>query len=881
VSEPVHPAFLSWFQHQGPEVPAQAARAVLELAADGATVPFITRYRKERTGNLDEVAVRRVLDAKELFDRIVSRQAIILESIERHAGLTPELRERILATFDLDELEDLYHPYRQQKKNRAAAAREAGLQPLADWIWNTGHGTETPLEGQTLELWAFTFRDEEKGVSEAKAAIEGARDILVERLAGDPGLRALVRRAYFEQGTLRATKTEKAKPHSKFEAYFAFQEKVSSLREPAASHRYLALRRGQSEGELQLAVGGPADDAEFETRLVAAFEQCACSVPDAPGAEVLRHAARIAFKNNVRTSIENEVHRVLKEAADATAAQVFAENVRRLLLEPPFGALPVLGIDPGIRSGCKLAVVDAAGGLRAHDVVQLQPEEQRPAARETLTRLAREAAVAAVAVGNGTGGREAEVFARQSLREAGIGVPVVLVSEAGASVYSTSDVARAEFPDLDATVRGAISIARRLQDPLAELVKIEPRAIGVGQYQHDVAHATLQKALDAVIEAAVNGVGVDLNTASPHLLSRVAGLGPALALEIAQHRVAHGLFRSRQQLLEVPRFGPKAFEQAAGFLRIRGGDHPLDDTGVHPERYAVLEALAARLGRAVSELMGPGAKLVREAGELEQELGSFTWRDIASELERPGRDPRGSFVPFSFREDVQKLEDLKPGMTCPGIVSNVTNFGAFVDIGVHQDGLVHVSQLGRSFVKEPREVVAPGDRVEVRVLKVDLEKKQISLSMRPAPRPERRPAARARPARPARPAHAPSSAASPQATALPAVGAAAASPAARPRRGRERPRPLQPPRPPQPPVATTAPPATAAVPPAPGDTTAGKPTPHTTHAERSPEARRPAETRRPGKPPSERRPEPPRRQAFNNPFAVLATLKVGAKGGKR
>ncbi|HVO11011.1 MAG TPA: Tex-like N-terminal domain-containing protein [Vicinamibacteria bacterium] len=862
MSDPLHPAFESWLQQRHPALPAPGARAVLELAAEGATLPFIVRYRKERTGNLDEVAVRQVLEAKDLFDRILSRQAIILESIERHATLTPELRARIEATFDLDQLEDLYHPFRQVKKNRAAAAREAGLEPLADWIWNTGHGTETPQEGQTLELWAFTFRNEEKGIADAKAAIEGARDILVERLASDPELRGLVRRAYLEQGSVRATKAEKAKPHSKFETYFAFQEKVLSLREPAGSHRYLAIRRGQSEGELQVVVGGPAEDGEFEARLVAAFEERACSVPDAPGAEVLRHAGRIAFKNNVRTSIENEVHRVLKDAADAVAAQVFAENVRRLLLEPPFGPRPVLAIDPGVRTGCKLAAVDAAGALKAHEVIHLQTDEQKTAAREALARMARESGAAAVSVGNGTGGREAEVFARRSLREAGLAVPVVLVSEAGASVYSTSDVARAEFPDLDATVRGAVSIARRLQDPLAELVKIEPRAIGVGQYQHDVARATLEKALDAVIEGAVNGVGVNVNTASPHLLSRVAGIGPALALAIVQHRQQKGLFRSRQQLLEVPRLGARAFEQAAGFLRIPDAENPLDNTAVHPERYAALEALAARLGRSLPELMGPGARLVREATSLRDQLGAFTWQDIVEELEKPGRDPRGRFTPFSFREDVQKLEDLKPGMTCPGIVSNVTNFGAFVDVGVHQDGLVHVSQLGRTFVKEPREVVAPGDRVEVRVLKVDLDKKQISLSMRPAtPRPQPRPAAKPRPARAGRPAST-------------AVATAMAERAAGPRAARTRTS-----SPPLRPVAAHPPRVSAEDHPAaaPAAEAAPPPTPRPAPPSQARDPR-PPESRRP-RPPAERRPEP-RRPAFNNPFAVLAGLKVPPKGSK-
>jgi len=854
VSESLPPAFDPWFAARCPDVSLAGARAVVELAAEGATVPFITRYRKERTGNLDEVAVRRALEAKELFEKILSRQRIIVESIERHATLSPELRERILSTWDLDALEDLYHPYRQQKKNRALLAREAGLEPLADWIWNCGHGTETPQEGQTLELWAFTFRNEEKSVPDAKSAVEGARDILVERLAGMPELRALVRRAYFEHGWLRATKSEKAKPHSKFETYFAFEERLSSLREPSSSHRYLAVRRGQAEDELQVAIGGPPDDPEFEARLVAAFESAACTVPDSPGAEVLRHAGRIAFKNNVRTSIENEVHRVLKEAADTAAAQVFAENVRRRLLEAPLGPRAVLGVDPGIRTGCKLAAVDATGRFVATDVFYLQADEQKAQAREAIGRLAREHAPAAVAVGNGTGGREAEVFVRAALRENGFDLPVVLVSEAGASVYSTSDVARAEFPDLDATVRGAISIARRLQDPLAELVKIEPRSIGVGQYQHDVAHATLQRALDAVIEDCVNGVGVDLNTASRHLLAHVAGLGPALAGAIVEHRETQGLFRSRQQLLDVARFGPKAFEQSAGFLRVRGGENPLDDTAVHPERYAALEALASRLGKGLAELLGPGAALVREAVELKEELGSLTWEDVVAELERPGRDPRPAFVPFAFREDVQKLEDLKPGMACPGIVSNVTNFGAFVDIGVHHDGLVHISQLGARFVKDPKTALRPGDHVQVRVLKVDLEKKQISLTMRPPP--ERRPTSPRKAVPPRRPAPERRSERGPLHPAPPAAKAgveARSARADRPRRpapAAERPAPSRPAEPPS------------------------------ADGRERPRPERPADTRRtPARPPADRRPEP-RRPVFNNPFAVLAGLKVPPKRDK-
>ena len=546
-------------------------------------MPFIARYRKERTGNLDEVAVRRALEAKELFEKILSRQRIIVESIERHATLSPELRERILSTSDLDELEDLYHPYRQQKKNRALVAREAGLEPLADWIWNCGHGTETPQEGQTLELWAFTFRNDGEGRPRREVRDRGRARHPGRAPRGDAG--ASRARA---PGVLR--RTASCAPRSRRRrSPTASSRRTSpsrrscrpcgSRRAPTATSRSGAARRRTSSRS-----GSAGRPTTRSSRRVSwprsSPRRARSATPREPRSCATR--GRIAFKNNVRTSIENEVHRVLKEAADTAAAQVFAENVRRRLLEAPLGPRAVLGIDPGIRSGCKLAAVDATGRFVATDVVHLQADEQKAEARATVVRLAREHAPAAVAVGNGTGGREAEVFARAALREAGLDLPVVLVNEAGASVYSTSDAARAEFPDLDATVRGAISIARRLQDPLAELLKVEPRSIGVGQYQHDVAHAALQRALDAVVEDCVNGVGVDLNTASRHLLTHVAGLGPALAGAIVEHREKQGLFRSRQQLLEVARFGPKAFEQAAGFLRVRGGENPLDDTARPP-----------------------------------------------------------------------------------------------------------------------------------------------------------------------------------------------------------------------------------------------------------------------------------------------------------
>lgn len=730
--------FESFLAAQAPQVPQASAAAVLALAADGATVPFIARYRKERTGNLDEVAIRAVLEAREEWDGILARQAFIVEEIERQKKLTPELRERILATFDRDALEDLYLPYKRKRQSRAAAARDADLEPLADWIWGCGHGTETPQPGQTLELWAFTFRNEEKGFADADSAIRGAADILIERLSESLELRERVRRELREKGQVVSRRGKKPKPASRFEKYFEHRESVASLAKPENSHRYLAIRRGVAEEELAVAIEASPDDQELDERLQRAFDWAACTVPESPGAEVLRQVARTALGEHVRPSIEGEIHKALRQVADDVAIEVFAANVQKVLLSPPFGARAVLGVDPGIRTGCKVAVVEAAGGYVKSTVFKLKSEEARAAAKKELVALVREHAVQAVAVGNGTGSREAETFVRASLGESDCrDVPVALVSEAGASVYSASDLARAEFPELDLTVRGAISIARRLQDPLAELVKIDPKSIGVGQYQHDIPPHRLKRRLDQVVESCVNQVGIDLNTASPPLLTHVSGIGEALAAAIVEQREKAGLFRSRRQLLDVPRFGAKAFEQAAGFLRIRDGDHPLDATGVHPERYEVLERFAASVGKEVGELVGAGVAIVKQAEALRRDVGPFTFDDIVAELANRGRDPREEFVPFRFREDVHAIADLKPGMTCPGIVTNVTSFGAFVDIGVHQDGLVHVSQLADRFVRDPRDVVSPGDRVDVRVLEANVEKGQISLSMKRAERTER------------------------------------------------------------------------------------------------------------------------------------------------
>ncbi len=743
----------TWFAQELPGISAQQADAVLKLHTEGATLPFIARYRKEQTGNLDEVAIQKVIDASEKWESILKRQKFIAEEIEKQQKLTPELKEKILSTFVLETLEDIYLPYKQKRKTKASIAKEAGLEPLAQWIWDLGHGLSN--SDQTLEKVAATFVNEEKKIKDIAAALQGAQDILVEKLAETQELRQFVREQTFKNAALRSTKGSKAKPNSKFENYFSFNESIANLLHSQNSHRYLAMRRGWMEEELSLSIGGKPDpqggDSGFEDLLIKKFEAAACSNIKAQGAEILLKAARLALKGYVQTSIETEVHKNLKEVADEAAIKVFAENVRKLLLASPYGPKSVLGVDPGIRTGCKLAVVDDSGKYIGSTVMHLQSDSEKKVAQKGLEQLIKKANIRAIAVGNGTAGRETETFIRSALKEVGLAqIPVVMVNESGASVYSASEVARLEFPDLDLTVRGAISIARRLQDPLAELVKIDPKSIGVGQYQHDVGEHALKKSLDLVVDTCVNQVGVNLNTSSEHLLSHVSGIGPGLAKSIVDYRNKKGLFKSREELLEVPRFSKKTFEQAAGFIRVPESENPLDNTGVHPERYPLLESLAHRLGKSVKELMGSGIDWIKKDAQFKKEVDAFTYADILKELEKPGRDPRDPFVTFHYRDDIMEVKDLKPDMLCPGIVTNVTNFGAFVDIGVHQDGLVHISQLADKFVKDPREVVSPGDHVQVRVMEINLEKNQIALSMksekspstnRPSqgPRPENRP----------------------------------------------------------------------------------------------------------------------------------------------
>ncbi len=741
--------FETWFPTLHANIPLFSADSVLRLVEEGGTVPFIARYRKEATGNLDEVAIQQVIEAKDRWDEIIKRQTFIVEEIERQGKLTEELKDKILTTFNLDSLEDIYLPYKVKRKTKAVMAKEAGLEPLANWMWDIGHSLANAV--QPLEAFAVSFLNEELKVNDAAAAIQGAQDILIERLSETQELREYTRGYVFEKAHLRTGKADKAKPHSKYERYFDYCEPIQTLLKPENSHRYLAMRRGWMEEEITLNLGGAdlpraeADkrevDPQYEAILLARYESEALTNDAAEPAikDVLLKSARMAMKAYVVPSIETEAHRALKDIADEAAIKVFAENVRKLLLSAPYGSKAVLGVDPGIRTGCKMAVVNDSGQYVASTVMYLQGESDKQKSKKLLEETVRNANIRAIAVGNGTAGRETETFVREALKEAGLTVPVVMVNESGASIYSASEAAREEFPDLDLTIRGAISIARRLQDPLAELVKTDPKSIGVGQYQHDVSQPALKKGLDFVVDSCVNSVGVNLNTASYHLLEHVAGIGPSLAKKIVEHRSTNGLFTSRQQLLDISRFGKKNFEQSAGFLRIAGAAYPLDNTGVHPERYAQLEALAARLNKTVGDLTGSGVELVKQDVALKAELGEFTFADVIAELSKPGRDPREQFQAFAFREDIHSVSDLQPGMTCPGIVTNVTNFGAFVDIGVHQDGLVHISQLANRFVKDPREVVNPGDHVTVRVLEVNHDKQQIALTMKSGAEVQRQP----------------------------------------------------------------------------------------------------------------------------------------------
>lgn len=698
--------------------------AVVKLLAEGATVPFIARYRKEATGGLDEVQIRAIEERRTYLVELDERRRQVLDEIQKQGKLSDDLKKKILGCTTKADLEDLYLPFKPKRRTRAIIAKERGLEPLADRIWSQAKEGNPEEEAQK-------FVSAAKEVPDVAAALAGARDICAERIAENADVRKLVRDAYMQDGVIKVKKNEEHEGKAtKFDTYATFEGAIAGM----PSHRYLAIRRGEAEGVLRASV-----ELDGE-KLLAPIGKKAGLDGGSPWAGELGKAVSDAYKRLISPSVQIDVRVELKQTSDRAAVEVFAQNLRELLLAAPFGTQTVLGIDPGQRTGCKCAIVDDTGKLLANENIYLvQGAEALERGKKTIRDLCRKYGVRAVAVGNGTHGRETEQFVRDVLAAEGLKeVFCVPVSEAGASVYSASDVAREEFPDLDLTVRGAISIARRLQDPLAELVKIDPKSIGVGQYQHDVYQSLLARKLDEVVESCVNAVGVELNTASAPLLSRVAGIGPSIAKKIVSYRDEHGAFPSRKKLLDVPGVGPKTFEQCAGFLRIRGGEHPLDGSAVHPERYSLVEKIAGDLGVPVASLVGD-TKLISRVDPKKYvggDVGEFTLNDIINELKKPGRDPRATFEPPKFRDDVRTMEDLKPGMELEGVVTNVTAFGAFVDVGVHQDGLVHVSQLADRFVKDPSEVVKVGDKIKVRVLEVDMQRKRISLTARKGERPQ-------------------------------------------------------------------------------------------------------------------------------------------------
>lgn len=691
----------------------------VDLLQEGATVPFIARYRKEHTGELDEVQIRTIEEQLAYFSELEERKATILKSIDEQGKLTAELRERIESSRQKTEIEDLYLPFKPKRRTKATIARERGLEPLADII------AAQELTAGTPEDVAFPFVSLDKEVLDAAAALEGAGHILAERLSDDADARATVRRLSNEQGVMTSRVANDYRDQvTKFEMYYDYQEPLKAV----PSHRMLAMRRGEKEEVLYLSISTPIEQimAELKSRLI--LRESIFNL-------LLQRVAEDAYKRLIAPSVEVELRLESKERADEAAILVFARNLRDLLLAPPAGGKRVLGIDPGFRTGSKLAAVDTTGRFLEHVTIYPHIGESRiPQARQELLSLVKNHAIEMIAVGNGTAGREMEIFAKETLAGAGAQFPVVSVSEAGASIYSASDIAREEFPDLDLTVRGAISIARRLQDPLGELVKVAPKSIGVGQYQHDVNQPTLKKSLDDVVESCVNYVGVDLNTASWALLAYVSGVGPALAKAITRYRDENGSFTSRKALLKVPRFGAKAFEQAAGFLRIRDGANPLDNSAVHPERYRLVESMASDLGVSLAQLVADPALVgkIELKCYISEDVGLPTLVDIIEELKKPGRDPRSQFQTASFRDDIRTINDLQEGMILQGVVTNVTAFGAFVDIGVHQDGLVHISHLANRYIKDPSNAVKAGQVVKVKVLSADSQRKRISLSIKEA-----------------------------------------------------------------------------------------------------------------------------------------------------
>jgi uncharacterized protein len=694
-------------------LPQQGVRSVISLLDEGSTVPFIARYRKEATGNLDEVQIRDIAEKITYFRELLSRRETILSSIAEQGKLTDDLKARILATLEKSELEDLYLPYRPKRRTKATIAREKGLEPLAQYIWKQEQGALDLIE------LAQSLVNPEKEVATVEDALEGARHIVAEIISEDAEIRKAARQLMYEEGMIVSRKVLDSKDdQEKFKMYYEYREPVKTI----PSHRMLAIRRGEAENILYWLI-------ETEEDRVLGLLRSRTHKNSGDWTTHLNLAIEDSWRRLLNSSIQGELRLELKRRSDTDAIQVFRENLQNVLLAAPAGPIRVLGIDPGLRTGCKIAVVDETGKFLAHDVIY--PHTGRTTeASQKLTALVTQHNIRAIAIGNGTASRETDAFVRDFLQEKKLTeVFRVTVSESGASVYSASDVARQEFPDLDLTVRGAISIARRLQDPLSELVKVDPKSIGVGQYQHDVDQRQLQQSLETVVESCVNRVGVDLNTASWTLLRYVAGISERIALNIVSFRDTNGSFSSRAQLREVAGIGPKTFEQAAGFLRIRGGDELLDSTAVHPESYGLVTQIANSIGTPVSELIR-NPRLLSGLKSTDVNAGSYTLADILEELKKPGRDPRDQFVAPSFHDSVREIEDMQVGMVLEGVVTNVTKFGAFVDVGVHQDGLVHISEISTRFIKDPSEVLKVGQIVKTKVLAVDAKTKRISLSIK-------------------------------------------------------------------------------------------------------------------------------------------------------
>ncbi len=697
-------------------LPVRSIVAAIELLQDGNTIPFIARYRKEATGGIDEIALRAIEDAVEKAIALAARKITVLNTIQEQGLLTLDLRSKIENCNDLATLEAIYLPFKPKRRTRATIARERGLQPLADLLL-----AQTPL-GKSKHDTLQAFVNKELDVPDGQSALQGALDIVAEQWSEDADTRTWMTKHAFSEGRIASqVKRGKKDEASKFELYVDHRESVGKV----PSHRLLAMMRGEAEGILKISV--ELDDSQVLRELKPKL------VPNRnfEFRDELLQTVDDCYERLLMPATESAVMQRLKEKADEEAIAVFGKNLRELLMAAPAGPRVTMGIDPGFRTGCKVAVVDATGKFLTHSTIYpTPPKSDTVTAGRVVLDLIRKFGVELIAIGNGTASRETDAFVAELIREQKLAVTKVMVSEAGASIYSASELAAKEFPELDITIRGAISIARRLQDPLAELVKSDPKSIGVGQYQHDVNQTSLRKCLDRVVESCVNHVGVDLNMASIPLLSHVAGIGPKLAQSIVEYRDSNGRFSNRKQLTKVPKLGKKAFEQAAGFLRIRGGDEPLDNSAVHPESYAVVSRMAKTLGADLKSLVGNAtlSQKLRAEDFVDDTFGLPTVRDIIGELAKPGRDPRSEFRAVKFDDAVNSMEDLKPGMILEGVITNVTHFGAFVDIGVHQDGLIHISQLSNTFVKDPAEVVAVGDVVKVKVLEIDIPRKRVSVT---------------------------------------------------------------------------------------------------------------------------------------------------------